>query len=115
MDMNEYQDATTKTAIYNTTSKIDDTTAQLAYVTLGLVGEAGEVANKLKKVIRDGGGVITPELRDQIVDELGDVYWYLAQCAEKLEVGLEYIALTNLDKLRRRKEAKTLQGSGDTR
>ncbi len=92
MDMNEYQEQTTRTAIYNTTSAIDQTTAQLAYVVMGLVGEAGEVANKLKKVIRDGGGVVTPEKRDELVDELGDVFWYLAQCCEKLDVGLEYVA-----------------------
>ena len=115
MNMDTYQEKTTETAIYNTTSAIDTNTAQLAYVVMGLVGEAGEVANKLKKVIRDGGGTLTKEKRDELVDELGDVFWYLAQCAEKLDIDLSTIATQNLNKLAERKKKNTLQGSGDGR
>jgi len=115
MDMDNYQKQTTSTAIYNNTSAIDANTAQLAYVVLGLAGEAGEVANKLKKVIRDGGGVITKEQRFALIDELGDVFWYLAQCCEKLDIDLSVVAMNNLNKLAERKKNKSLQGSGDNR
>ncbi len=85
----------------------------IAYTTMGLVGEAGEVANKAKKILR--GDYQAQEIREQIADELGDVLWYLAMVAYEFDLSLEDIAQANLDKLASRKERGVLKGSGDTR
>jgi NTP pyrophosphatase (non-canonical NTP hydrolase) len=77
-------------------------TSDLSYHTLGLAGEAGETANKVKKMIRDNGGVIDDNFRQQIKDELGDVLWYLTACAEELGETLASIAENNVDKLTER-------------
>jgi NTP pyrophosphatase (non-canonical NTP hydrolase) len=73
------------------------------YPALGLAGEAGEVANKVKKVIRDDKSVLTEERRADIMDECSDVLWYLASLTEELGYTLEQIGQHNLDKLSRRK------------
>lgn len=88
-----------------------------AYVAkvLGLVGEAGEVAEKYKKVIRDKKGIINDEDRDLIVKELGDVLWYTAMLAKYLGVSFEEVAQANINKLSSRKERGTQRGSGDNR
>ena len=78
--------------------------------TLGLVGEAGEVAEKVKKLVRDS--TFIP--RD-VIKELGDVLWYIATLADELNLGLDYIAEKNILKLQSRKERNTLSGSGDDR
>lgn len=85
------------------------------YLTLGLNGEAGEVAEKVKKVYRDAGGALTEEVRDALVQELGDVLWYLAVLAHVLDVPLEKVAERNLAKLASRKERGVIQGEGDNR
>jgi NTP pyrophosphatase (non-canonical NTP hydrolase) len=82
---------------------------------LGLVGEAGEVADKLKKVIRDHGGVLTDPVRDAVAKELGDVLWYLSVLAYELDYDLNTIAQDNLDKLASRQERGVISGSGDNR
>lgn len=88
----------------------------IMYPTLGLVGEAGEVANKLKKVYRDGGGgVFTPEVKAALAAELGDVLWYAAALAADLGFTLADVARGNLDKLAARAARGTLGGSGDDR
>jgi NTP pyrophosphatase (non-canonical NTP hydrolase) len=87
----------------------------LPYMALGLAGEAGEVANKAKKVIRDNDSALTLEARKAILDELGDVLWYVAGVASVLGASLEEVAQKNLDKLQARKSSGTLQGSGDSR
>ena len=71
----------------------------LAYGSLGLAGEAGEVANLAKKVYRDGEGRLTPEIHKALVDELGDVLWYVSQLAYDLGVTLEGVARDNVQKL----------------
>jgi NTP pyrophosphatase (non-canonical NTP hydrolase) len=76
----------------------------LSYTALGLAGEAGEVANKVKKVIRDDRATLTDEARNAIADELGDVLWYAAMLAHELGVSLEAVAARNLAKLRDRAE-----------
>ena len=86
----------------------------LAYVGLGL-GEAGEVQGKIKKVLRDDGGVITDEKREAISAELGDVLWYLAGVATELGVTLDDIARDNIAKLLDRKSRGVIGGSGDNR
>jgi NTP pyrophosphatase (non-canonical NTP hydrolase) len=80
-----------------------------------LAGEAGEVADKLKKVIRDDGGVLTDQVRDAVAKELGDVMWYLAVLAYEMDYDLNSIAQLNIDKLNSRKERGVLSGSGDNR
>eukprot|EP00927_Polykrikos_kofoidii_P080649 TRINITY_DN77564_c0_g1_i1.p1 TRINITY_DN77564_c0_g1~~TRINITY_DN77564_c0_g1_i1.p1 ORF type:complete len:145 (+),score=33.47 TRINITY_DN77564_c0_g1_i1:137-571(+) len=87
----------------------------VAYVALGLVGESGEVANKVKKVLRDEGGEFTTARRLEIADEVGDVLWYAAAMADELGVPLEEIAKRNLAKLRSRRERGAIAGSGDQR
>lgn len=71
----------------------------LEYPTLGLAGEAGEVANIVKKIQRDFGGEITPETRAKLKDELGDVLWYISACADELGLTLKEIAEYNVEKL----------------
>ena len=105
MDMNDYQEAARKTAIYPASKALE-------YTALGLAGEAGEYANKVKKVLRDGMQAYDVEA---FAAELGDVLWYVSQCAEELGVYLDAIALHNLKKLSDRKEADTLSGKGDDR
>ncbi len=109
MDLNSYQTAALQTAIYPNMGM------NFPYPALGLVGEAGEVADKLKKVIRDNDGVLTDPVRDAVAKELGDVMWYLAVLAYELDYDLNTIAQNNLDKLASRQERGVLTGSGDNR
>ena len=109
MDLNAYQTAALQTAIYPNRG------ANFPYPALGLVGEAGEVADKLKKVIRDNDGVLTDPVRDAVAKELGDVMWYLAVLAYELDYDLNTIAQNNLDKLASRQQRGVLSGSGDNR
>jgi len=92
-----------------------DCGGELAYPTLGLVNEAGEFAGAVKKIYRDSAGVISDEQRAALASELGDVLWYLSQCATILDVSLEDIAAGNLAKLQDRKARGVLGGSGDKR
>lgn len=108
-----YQEETKKTAIFH--DSVASSTEALCYVALGLAGEAGEVANKVKKVIRDHSGVVTEEYRQTLISELGDVLWYAAQLATLINIPLSTVARGNLDKLFDRKERGTLQGDGDKR
>ena len=109
MELNEYQAAAKKTAIYPNAGN------NIIYPTLGLIGEAGEVANKVKKIIRDGGGKISEEARETIKEELGDILWYVSQLAIELRVPLDEIAAGNLKKLSSRQKRAVLGGSGDRR
>jgi NTP pyrophosphatase (non-canonical NTP hydrolase) len=108
MDFQDYQQKARETAIYPSEHSI-------LYPTLGLCGEAGEVAEKVKKVIRDKGGEFDEFDRMSIRKELGDVLWYMAQICSDLDLRLESIAIANVEKLRLRKEKGTLSGSGDDR
>lgn len=106
-----YQKAARKTAIYPGSGEFPG----LAYVSLGLASEAGEIAGKVKKIHRDADGEISEEARLALADELGDVLWYLAQMASELGESLAEIARRNLDKLQDRATRGVLGGSGDTR
>jgi len=89
--------------------------AGISYPALGLTGEGGEVANQVKKIYRDDGGIVTPERKAAILKELGDVLWYLADLATWLGTDLSTIAFANLDKLYSRKGRGALKGDGDNR
>lgn len=109
MNFNKYQKKSRKTAIYPNKGK------NYIYPTLGLVGEAGEIAEKIKKILRDDNGKLTDEKRKKILNELGDVLWYVAQLATELNFSLEKVARENLEKLSSRKKRGALKGSGDER
>jgi NTP pyrophosphatase (non-canonical NTP hydrolase) len=89
--------------------------SEFTYPALGLVGEAGEIANKLKKVIRDNSGILSDDVRESVSDEIGDVLWYAAQLATEMGADLNTIAQRNIDKLASRKERGVIAGSGDNR
>jgi NTP pyrophosphatase (non-canonical NTP hydrolase) len=105
----EYQARSRATAVY------PDAGSNIAYPALGLCGEAGETAEKVKKAIRDDGGTLTEERRAAIAAELGDVLWYAAQLATEADLDLEEIATANLEKLASRQRRAVLHGSGDER
>lgn len=107
--MDEYQAAARKTAIY------PEIGSNYVYPVLGLSGETGEVAEKFKKLIRDKGGVITPEFQEEVKKELGDVLWYVANIAAEVGLSMGDIADTNIQKLASRQQRGVLQGSGDNR
>jgi NTP pyrophosphatase (non-canonical NTP hydrolase) len=109
MDLRTYQQRSRQTARY------PDAGNNTTYPTLGLCGEAGEVADKIKKVIRDRGGVLDEQVRDDLGLELGDVLWYLAQLATELGLDLAEIAEANLAKLASRAARNVITGSGDRR
>lgn len=109
MDFKEYQEKSRKTALYPNKDN------NFIYPTLGLAGEAGEVSEKIKKVIRDKGGVIDDETRELIKKELGDVLWYVSQLATELELSLDDVAEHNIEKLYSRMERNVLHGDGDNR
>lgn len=89
--------------------------APYVYPILGLVGEAGEVANAVKKIGRDNDGVVTDEIRENVVKELGDGQWYQAQTARKFGVSMSTILEKNVSKLTSRRERGKIRGSGDKR
>ncbi len=108
MNFKEYQDSAILTAVYPEKMKI-------LYPTLGLAGETGEVAEKIKKLYRDTNGELTPEFLEDMAKELGDVLWYLANLAKDLGLSLDGIAEENLTKLKSRLERNVIHGSGDNR
>ena len=108
VDFSEYQHFSRRTAAYPRES-------WLTYPALGLAGEAGEVAEHVKKAIRDHDGVIDADRRVAISKELGDVLWYVTQLASELGLELETIARENLEKLFSRQRRGMLSGSGDDR
>ena len=87
----------------------------LSYVSLGLNGEAGEVADKVKKIIRDKNGVLSHGDRIEIAKELGDVLWYITIMSDMLGYKLSDIAKMNVDKLSSRKDRGVIGGEGDNR
>lgn len=105
----EYQLKASETAIFPKEKALE-------YITLGLTGEAGEIANKVKKLIRDGADKETLEQKKiEIGYELGDVLWYCAMLAREVDINLGHIMEKNIEKLHSRKERGTLGGSGDNR
>ena len=109
MDFDNYQKEARKTAIYPNKDK------NFIYPTLGLVGESGEVAEKIKKILRDKNGTFDKESKLAIKKELGDVLWYLSNLCDELEFSLDDIAKINLEKLNNRLSRGEISGSGDDR
>lgn len=109
MDFKEYQERAGDTALYPNAGK------NYIYPTLGLAGEGGEIANKIKKIERDNGGVVTDEVRTVVASELGDLLWYAARLSTELGLDLETIARDNIAKLADRKARGVLGGDGDKR
>lgn len=109
MTLEEYQSQSRITAKY------PDAGRNFIYPALGLAGEAGEVADKIKKILRDDGGKIEEARRKAIISELGDVLWYVAQLSIELESSLEEVARNNIEKLQSRLEREVISGDGDSR
>lgn len=108
MNFNDYQSIAKSTAVYPDEYKV-------IYPALGLNGEAGEIAEKVKKILRDKEGMISPTERLGIIHELGDVLWYVAALATDMGIKLDEIAVLNRRKLEGRKENGTIHGNGDNR
>ncbi len=109
MDFKTYQKKARETAQYPNLGSNN------IYQTLGLVGEAGEVAEKVKKVIRDKNGVFDNKSKLGIKKELGDVLWYIANLCTEFEFSMDDVALENLSKLQSRVAKGKISGSGDNR
>lgn len=107
MTLNEYQISASKFAFY----KNDD----LSYCALGITGEGGEIADHVKKMIRDDANILTEDRKDHLLKELGDVMWYVARMAGKLGYTLDDVALANIEKLNDRTRRGVQHGSGDNR
>ena len=109
MNLNEYQKKSRLTALYPNVGN------NPIYPTLGLAGEAGEVAEKVKKVIRDKNGVFDKSAKEAIKLELGDVLWYVSQLSTELGFELQHVAEENIKKLESRSNRGFISGSGDNR
>lgn len=108
MDINAYQDFTLTTAIYPEAGT--GSNLELYYLSLGLCSEAGEVAGKIKKQIRDGKFVV-----GDVMSEISDCLWYIARLADSLGMTMEDLADLNYGKLTKRKDNGTIGGNGDNR
>lgn len=109
MNFDDYQKDAVSTAFYPQQGD------NLYYPTLGLAGEAGEVCEKIKKIMRDHDGHVDVYKLEEIAKELGDVLWYIANICNELDLDMSYIAINNILKLQSRKVRETLKGSGDNR
>ncbi len=110
MELNEYQELASRTAEYPEIGGLG-----LTYPAMGLAGEAGELLNKIKKIWRDQGGELEEEVREGLVDELGDVLWYVARLARELDADLETVGRRNVEKLAGRADRGVIGGEGDRR
>lgn len=113
MNFNDYQKKAITTDTFGGNGLVSDP----AFITkvLGLVGEAGEVAEKFKKVLRDKDGVLSDSDKAEVIKELGDVLWYISSISHYLDVSLQQVADGNLEKVLSRKDRGMTQGSGDNR
>ena len=109
MTFEEYQKESRKTALYPNRDN------NFIYPVLGLCGESGEIAEKIKKVIRDEAGIVSEQKKEEIKKELGDVLWYISQIATELDFSLGAVAKLNIEKLQSRFERNKISGSGDNR
>lgn len=108
MNLEEYQEWTRTTGKY---PKKDS----LSYLVMGLAGEAGEVANKYKKIIRDKSGILEDSDIVEIGSELGDVLWYVTRLCDELDLWVDDVIADNYHKLESRLRRGKIGGSGDDR
>ena len=110
MTFDEYQKKALTTAI-----NVDNGILDLCHWALGLSGESGEIAEKVKKIIRDQGQELNEETRQLLAKEMGDVLWYLAVLADHLNIPFDEVAERNIAKLQDRLKRDVIKGSGDNR
>jgi NTP pyrophosphatase (non-canonical NTP hydrolase) len=110
MTLDEYQKEALVTALYS-----KDDFQDLMHWVLGIVGESGEIAEKLKKIVRDKNGKIDEHDREELVKEIGDTLWYLAVFADHLGISLDEVGKRNIAKLHSRQNRDQLRGKGDNR
>lgn len=115
MKFNDYQQQATTFELMKREGEILANSPSYVAKILGLAGEAGEVAEKYKKIIRDKDGHVSDADKAEIIKELGDVLWYVSALAGYLHVSLEDVAKANIDKLSSRKSRGTQHGNGDNR
>lgn len=115
MNLNDYQKQALLTELMKRPDKLSANDPAFIAKVLGLVGEAGEVSDKVKKIIRDQDGKISEHNRIELEKELGDVLWYIALISDYLGIELDKVATTNIEKLKSRKQRGTQRGSGDNR
>jgi NTP pyrophosphatase (non-canonical NTP hydrolase) len=109
MNFDQYQEEARKTAIYPNLG------SNFIYPTLGLCGESGEVAEKVKKIIRDNNGIVTEDKIIELAKEYGDILWYISNSCDELGLRLDKVAMLNLSKLKKRQEENKVHGEGDNR
>lgn len=117
MNVNEYQLSAHSFADYTMpfVAGKENVRIDYCYPVMGLAEEAGEVSGKFAKAVRDNDGVIDEQRRTEIIKELGDVCWFVAELCTLLNVGLEEVMQKNIDKLTSRRERNVIHGSGDNR
>ena len=120
MTPNEYQKEAHKTAKYSGALVVNENESKVGvgdyvYPALGLAEEAGEVAGKFAKAVRDESGIISDERKEAIIKELGDVCWFIAELCTLLEIDLETVMQLNIAKLADRAKRGVISGSGDNR
>lgn len=115
MNLNDYSQKALRTDLFDPKQELDVLDAGFLEKLLGLVGESGEIAEKIKKIIRDQDAKITDEQRKDLMKELGDVLWYVNSITVRLGFTLEEVAQANIDKLASRKKRNLISGSGDNR
>ena len=113
MKFDEYQEKAKKYDFFEETRDLK--TAGFMEKVLGLTGEAGEASDKVKKILRDKDGVVSPEDQELLIKELGDVLWYVAGISRYLGVPLSEVANLNIEKLESRYNRNKLHGEGDER
>jgi NTP pyrophosphatase (non-canonical NTP hydrolase) len=111
MDFDEYQKLANRTG--NFTGKQGE--FALMYLGLGVTSEAGEIADKIKKIIRNDNGTISAEKKEALVSEFGDVLWYLSQLARYFDMPFSDVAKANIKKLEDRAARGVIASTGDTR
>jgi NTP pyrophosphatase (non-canonical NTP hydrolase) len=109
MNFKEYQETSEQFNIFK------DKDENFIYLVLGLLGESGEIAEKVKKILRDENNILTKEKKLELIKELGDVLWYISQLTIALDFNLEEVAIQNLKKLSSRSQRNKIKGDGDNR
>lgn len=110
MNFTEYQDDVQELAITKLTG-----IHEVMYSTLGILGEAGEISEKIKKIVRDKHGIISEEDKQLLGKETGDVLFYIAKFLSDIGLDFETIAMENIQKCRDRETRGVVSGSGDNR